>query len=259
MALILNIETATTVCSVSIAKDGQLIAFKEQNGDYSHAENLTLFIQEVVAQTGIKLSDVDAIAVSKGPGSYTGLRIGVSTAKGLCYALDKPLIAINTLQHLALAVSTLDADEKMLRKTNGAEKLQQKIESTASSLSFGEGWGEVLICPMIDARRMEVYCAIYDRQGRELMPTSAEIIDEDSFVDFLKNYKIIFIGDGAAKCKEVLSKNSNAIFMDNVFPSAKNMISLSEKAFQLKQFENLAYFEPFYLKDFVAGKKDRNS
>jgi tRNA threonylcarbamoyladenosine biosynthesis protein TsaB len=223
MALILNIETATTVCSVSISKDGQLIAFKEQNGDYSHAENLTLFIEEVIKQSGITLKQLDAVAVSKGPGSYTGLRIGVSTAKGLCYALEKPLIAINTLEHLSL------------------------------SLSLKEG---ELACAMIDARRMEVYCAIYDQQGKELMPTSAEIIDEHSFAGFLKEHKIIFVGDGAAKCKDVLSKNKNAVFVENIFPSAKNMIPLSEKAFQKKQFENLAYFEPFYLKDFVAGKKE---
>lgn len=222
MALILNIETATTVCSVSVAKDGKLLGTKEQNGDYSHAENLTLFIEEVIKQSGITLKQLDAVAVSKGPGSYTGLRIGVSTAKGLCYALEKPLIAINTLQHLSLALTLKDGE---------------------------------LACPMIDARRMEVYCAIYDQQGKELMPTSAEIIDEHSFADFLKEHKVIFAGDGAAKCKDVLSKKSNAIFVDNVFPSAKNMITLSEKAFQEKQFENLAYFEPFYLKDFVAGKK----
>ncbi len=237
MALILNIETATTVCSVSIAKDGQLIALKEQNGDYSHAENLTVFIEEIIKQAAIKLNDLDAIAVSKGPGSYTGLRIGVSTAKGLCYALDKPLIAINTLEHHSLAISFEGAQDKL------------------------EGRGEVFICPMIDARRMEVYCAIYDLQGNCLMPTCAKIIDEHSFEEFLsflerdRERSIIFIGDGAAKCKDVLSKNENAIFIDNIFPSAKNMIALSEKAYNQKQFENLAYFEPFYLKEFVAGKK----
>lgn len=225
MALILNIETATTVCSVSLAKDGQLVAFKEQNGDYSHAENLTVFIEDVIKQAGISLSQLDAISVSKGPGSYTGLRIGVSTAKGLCYALEKPLIAINTLYHLAL------------------------------SLSKEKKYDGYLFCPMIDARRMEVYCAVYDQQGKEIVPTAAEIIDEHSFEGLLKTHKIVFVGDGASKCKDVLAKNSNAIFVDNIFPSAKDMILLSEKAFEQKRFEDLAYFEPFYLKDFVAGKK----
>lgn len=229
MALILNMETASTVCSVSLAKDGHLLAFKEQNGDYSHAENLTLFIEDVVEQAGIKLKDVDAIAVSKGPGSYTGLRIGVSTAKGLCYSLDKPLIAINTLQHISLGFS----------KENGKEGL--------------------LFCPMLDARRMEVYCAFFDSDNNEIIPTSAEIIDENSFSDLLKKNVIYFFGDGAAKCKIFLSANKNAIFIDNIIPSAKNMISISEQAFKHKQFENVAYFEPFYLKDFVAGKKKVNS
>jgi len=222
LALILNIETATTMCSVSIGKDGKLVALKELNGDYTHAENLTLFIEAVVKQAGIQLSDLDAIAVSKGPGSYTGLRIGVSTAKGLCYSLDKPLIAINTLQHLSL------------------------------TLSEGEG---ILLCPMIDARRMEVYCAVYDSNGNEIVPTAAEIIDENSFADLLKKGKMVFFGDGAAKCKETFASNSNAIFRDDIYPSAKNMIPLSEKAFNAKQLEGVAYFEPFYLKDFVAGKK----
>lgn len=225
MPLILNIETATTVCSVSIAKDGELIAFKEQNGDYSHAENLTLFIENVIRQAGVSFKQLDAIAVSKGPGSYTGLRIGVSTAKGLCYALEKPLIAINTLHHLAL------------------------------SLSKEKKYAGHLFCPMIDARRMEVYCAVYDQEGKEIVTTAAEIIDDHSFEKLLEDHKIVFVGDGAAKCKDVLSKNPNSIFVDNVFPSAKDMILLSEKAFEQKNFEDLAYFEPFYLKDFVAGKK----
>ncbi len=226
MALILNIETATTVCSVSLAKDGKLLSLKEQNGDYSHAENLTLFIEDVLKQAQIKLSKVDAIAVSKGPGSYTGLRIGVSTAKGLCYSLDKPLIAINTLQQMALS--------------------QQPATNNQQP---------VLLCPMLDARRMEVYCAVYDLNGKEVKETSAEIIDEHSFADILKTNKVIFFGDGSAKCKEIVSKNSNAIFIDDVVPSAKNMIELSEQAYNAKQFEDVAYFEPFYLKDFVAGKK----
>lgn len=232
MALILNLETSTTVCSVSLAKDGQLLAVKEQNGDYSHAENLTLFIEDVIQQADVKLFDVDAIAVSKGPGSYTGLRIGVSTAKGLCYSLNKPLIAISTLQHISLSIS---------------EDSQSHISGLRS-----------LYCPMLDARRMEVYCAMFDSLNNEIRPITAEIVDEHSFSDLLNNNMIYFFGDGAAKCKSVLSANKNAIFIDDIFPSAKNMISLSEQAFVNKEFEDVAYFEPFYLKDFVAGKKKVN-
>lgn len=232
MALILNLETATTVCSVSLSKDGQLLAVKEQNGDYSHAENLTLFIEDVIQEADVKLSDVDAIAVSKGPGSYTGLRIGVSTAKGLCYSLNKPLIAISTLQHISLSVS---------------KESQSQISNLKS-----------LFCPMLDARRMEVYCAMFDSLNNEIRHTTAEIIDEHSFSDLLNNNVIYFFGNGAAKCKNVLSANKNAIFIDDIFPSAKNMISLSEQAFVNKEFEDVAYFEPFYLKDFVAGKKKAN-
>jgi tRNA threonylcarbamoyladenosine biosynthesis protein TsaB len=229
MALILNLETATTVCSVSLGKDGQLLAFKELNGDYSHSENLTLFIEEVLQQAHVKLADIDAVAVSKGPGSYTGLRIGVSTAKGLCYSLNKPLIAINTLQHLSSSVS----------KNPKSNILNSKS----------------LFCPMLDARRMEVYCAVYDLDNKEIKATAAEIIDENSFLDLLKENTIYFFGDGAEKCKSILSHTKNAIFIDNIFPSAKDMISLSEQAFINKQFEDVAYFEPFYLKDFIAGKK----
>ncbi len=362
MALILNLETATTVCSVSLAKDGQLLALTEKNGEYSHSENLTLFIEDVFQKSGFKLSDIDAIAVSKGPGSYTGLRIGVSTAKGLCYALNKPLIGINTLKHLSLALSegegtlpshrtprffttgkldwtTLISNAKQNRaeqtetekiiwhhiranklgikfrrqhpidkyivdfvciekrliveidgKVHDFQKqedeertcelnkigfrvirfsnndvianidgvivsIQNELSSPITSLSFGEGRGEVFFCPMLDARRMEVYCAIYDSANNEIKPTSAEIIDELSFSDLLKKNVIYFFGDGAAKCKNILSDNENARFIDGIFPSAKNMVSLSEQAFINKQFEDVAYFEPFYLKDFVAGKK----
>ena len=180
MALILNIETATTVCSVSLGKDGKLLAIKEQNGGYSHSENLTLFIEDVLQQTGNKISEIDAIAVSKGPGSYTGLRIGVSTAKGLCYALGKPLLAINTLLSITQSI---------------VQNSKFKVESAD------------LFCPMLDARRMEVYCAIYDLQGNEMRATAAEIIDENSFSDILKTKKIVFFGDGSAKCKETFSKN----------------------------------------------------
>lgn len=230
MALILNLETATTVCSVALARDGEVIECKEVNKGYTHAENLTIFIQEIFTSVKIKLSALDAIAVSKGPGSYTGLRIGVSTAKGLCMALDKPLIAIHTLQ--AMAVGFIK---------EGHHNQQSTINN--------------LLCPMLDARRMEVYCAAFDPQGKEVRPTSALVVDENSFSDLLAGNRIIFFGDGAEKCKSTLMKYSNAVFMDNVFPSAKNMTELSEKALNEKRLENVAYFEPFYLKDFVAGGK----
>lgn len=229
MALIINLETATTVCSVALAKDGQLLFVKEINGDYTHAENLTRFIDTVLEETGYTLKQLDAISISKGPGSYTGLRIGVSTAKGLCYSLNKPLIAINTLQHSA----------------------------SACSLRYGEK--NDLFCPMIDARRMEVYCAIYDKNNRCIRATAAEIIDEQAFHELLKKQVIYFFGDGAEKCKPVLSQNPNAVFIDHLYPSAANMIGLSEQAYTQQQFEDVAYFEPFYLKDFIAGKKKQDS
>lgn len=225
MALILNLETATTVCSVALSKDGQLLALKEINNDYTHAENLTIFIDEVFQQAGLSLNQVDAIAVSKGPGSYTGLRIGVSTAKGLCYSLDKPLIALNTLQH------------------------------SAFGCSLKHGGADALYCPMIDARRMEVYCAVYDKNNNPLLATTAEIIDEHSFKDLLEKKTVYFFGDGAEKCKTVLQKNANAFFIDHLYPSATNMILLSEESYKHNAFEDVAYFEPFYLKDFIAGKK----
>ncbi len=234
MALILNIETATTMCSVSLAKDGILLALKEQNGSYAHSENLTLFIEDICARSNTKLIDIDAVSVSKGPGSYTGLRIGVSTAKGLCYSLNKPLIAINTLRQMALSIS----------------------KNFKSDIPFFNTLNvPILFCPMLDARRMEVYCAIYDELNNEVIPTAAEIIDEHSFAEILKNNTVVFFGDGASKCKNSLATNKNALFINDVFPSAKNMITLSEKAFINKQFEDVAYFEPFYLKDFMIIKK----
>lgn len=241
MALILNLETATTVCSVSIARNGVLLALKEQNGDYSHAENLTLFIEDVLQQSQVSLADLDAVAVSKGPGSYTGLRIGVSTAKGLCYALNKPLIAVNTLEQLALNVlGRVKAEDFKI--------IKPKPEVTS------------FFCPMLDARRMEVYCALYDSELRTIYPVSAEIVDEYFFdkivnLENSENCCVYFFGDGASKCKEIVSANKNSFFIPDIIPSATNMIVLSDAAFANKQFEDIAYFEPFYLKDFVAGKK----
>ena len=223
--IILCLETSTKACSVALGQNGKVRAVKESLDEkYSHAENLTLYIEEVCCQANIRLQDVDAIAVSKGPGSFTGLRIGVSTAKGLCYALDKPLIAINSLEAMVVG----------------------QISNLKSQISN-------LFCPMIDARRMEVYCAVYDEQGNEIKKTSAEIIDENSFSDLLPKHKIYFFGDGATKCKSKIS-HPNAIFIEEVNPSAKFMIPIAEKCFSEKKFEDVAYFEPFYLKDFVDSK-----
>lgn len=216
---ILCLETSTRACSVALGQNGKLLALKESLDEkYSHAENLTVFIDEVCKQSKISLKDIDAVAVSKGPGSFTGLRIGVSTAKGLCYALNKPLIAINSLESMAVSCTS----------------------------------PQVLVCPMIDAKRMEVYCAVYDDKLNEIKKTSAEIIDEASFSDLLRGHKMLFFGDGAEKCKTQI-KSPNVVFIDGINPSAQFMIPIAEKYFNEKRFEDVAYFEPFYLKDFVSG------
>ena len=228
MSLILGIETATKMCSVAISRDGELLSIKEIGGEYSHSENLNHFIELVCEEAKITLNQLDAIAVSKGPGSYTGLRIGVSTAKGLCYGLDKPLIAVDTLKALTLA----------------------GINSLPSA--DGEGKGEALFCPMIDARRMEVYTAIYNSKFEMVEPISAKIIDENSFANFLDTNKVVFFGDGAEKCKSTIGNHPNAIFIDKIEPSAKYVNQLAFEKFNNQQFEDVAYFEPYYLKEFLA-------
>jgi len=222
MALLLCLETATKSCSVALAKDGDLLHFKEEVSEkYSHSEQLTLFIESLIQEQRIELSDLDAIAVSKGPGSYTGLRIGVSTAKGLCYALDKPLIGVSTLEAMA----------------SGMEK---KIPNK-------------LYCPMIDARRMEVYTAFF-QAGKQLKDIEAHIVEKNSFSKILAKKEVLFFGDGAEKCQDLIS-HTNATFLTDIYPSAKDMVAIAENAFTQQQFENIAYFEPYYLKDFVAGVK----
>ncbi len=220
MAKILQIETATQVCSVALSLNGKTVAVREEAAQNIHAAKLTLFIAEVMEIAGVSYADLDAIAVSKGPGSYTGLRIGVSTAKGLCFALDKPLIAINTLKMMA----------------NGFRSSQPTYRG--------------LTCPMIDARRMEVFTAILDQDLHEVEPTQAKIIDESSFSDILISNQIAFIGDGAEKCKLSII-NANALYYAQNFNSAAHMSNLSYQAFLKEKFEDVAYFEPFYLKDFV--------
>lgn len=213
---ILNIETSTKNCSVSIAKNGSTIICKElSEAGFSHAEKLHVFIEDVLKQTDITVKHLSAIAISQGPGSYTGLRIGVSAAKGLCFALDIPLIAIDTLKILA------------------------------SQANIEEGF----IIPMIDARRMEVYSAIFDVNHKKIRAVQAEILDENSFLDIAQT--IYFVGDCNAKAKTVLTK-ANFVFLDNIiYPSANEMSKLSFEKFTNIDFEDLAYFEPYYLKDFL--------
>jgi len=220
MSYILNIETSTKNCSVALAKDGQTVYFREMaEQGHSHAEKLHVFIEEIVKEATISFSDLDAVAVSQGPGSYTGLRIGVSTAKGLCYALDIPLISIDTLSVLA---NQLDVE-------NG------------------------IIIPMIDARRMEVYSAVFNSKKEILREVQAEILTDSSFSDI--DDTVYFVGDSNEKAKTVLSK-SNFNFVDAVvFPSAKEMSAISYKKFVNNSFEDVAYFEPYYLKDFMFQTK----
>ncbi len=216
---ILNIETATKNCSVALAKNGETILCKEISElGYSHAEKLHVFIEEICKESSIQLKDLHAIAVSKGPGSYTGLRIGVSAAKGLCFALDIPLISVDTLAVLA-------SQAQLIAKEND------------------------LIIPMIDARRMEVYSAIFNNKLEKIREIEAQIIDENSFTSIENT--VYFVGDSSEKAKAVLTK-SNFIFLEEiVYPSAKDMSAISIQKFLNKDFEDVAYFEPFYLKDFL--------
>ena len=226
MGLILNLETATKVCSVTLALDGQEIANTEiKTENFSHSENLNNFIIKTLDQTKYELKDLEAIAVSQGPGSYTGLRIGTSTAKGLCYGLDIPLISISSLKALA---------NLFMEKADG------------------------LICPMFDARRMEVYAAIYDSELNSILETEAKVIDETSFHDILSNSKISFLGPGAEKCRDIIN-HQNAIFELDIEVSASGMNRLSEEKLNQKDFEDLAYFEPFYLKDFYCWKTEKTT
>ena len=225
MSLILQIETATTVCSVALSKNGNVLACKEIQQRNVHAEVITLFIDEVLKIAGKQYSELSAVAVSCGPGSYTGLRIGISVTKGLCYSLDIPFIAVETLEAM----------------TDGM------IAETAAD--------DVLFCPMIDARRMEVFTAVFDADGNKVKPTSAEIIDQQSFSNLLKVNKIMFFGDGAAKCSEVLGANPNVQIIPDFQNSARHLTKKATEKFIRKDFEDTAYFEPYYLKDFIAGKK----
>lgn len=214
-------------CSVAISRGGELLSLKETHDQsYSHSEKLVVYIDEAIKQAGLKPSDLDAACVSKGPGSYTGLRIGVSAAKGLCHGLGIPLLSVGSLESMA-----------HWAKAEFPEQL--------TDVSF--------LCPMIDARRMEVYTQAFDTSLKEVEPISAVIIDENSFALELDKGNVAFFGDGATKCNDVIN-HPNANFLDGFNPSARGMITLAEAKFAENQFEDVAYFEPYYLKDFVAGK-----
>lgn len=225
MSCILHIETSTDVCSVAVSQDGACIFEQEDRQGPSHAKVLAPFVEEAVSFADSHAIPIDAVAVSMGPGSYTGLRIGVSEAKGLCYGRDLRLIAVPTLQVLCVPILLGE----------------QEIEDDA------------LLCPMIDARRMEVYAALYDRALGEVRPTGADIVTAGTYAEWLERRPVYFFGNGAAKCREVLT-HPNAHFVDGIVPLARNMFPLAEMAMARGKFEDVAYFEPFYLKQFVAGK-----
>ncbi len=229
MERLILIETSTSLCSVALAENGEVVSYRESSAPKAHASLTAVFIDEMLAERGLSVADCDAVCVSMGPGSYTGLRVGVSTAKGLCFGSKKPLLAAGTLDTLvAQAPSEL-----------------AKVHQARNSVSdFAH------IIPMVDARRMEVYTAVFTPDGQQLTETSPVIIDETSFAAQLEQGPTLFIGDGAGKCADVI-KHPNAHFIQ-CHPNAAAMLSPALKAFRENRFEDVAYFEPFYLKEFVA-------
>ena len=225
MSFILNIESSSTNCSVSLTKNGDLISIKENNDEkYSHSTKLHSFINEVISDSKITINELSAIAVSKGPGSYTGLRIGVAAAKGLCFSLDIPLISVSTLLILS----------KQIKISSG------------------------LILPVLDARRNEVYSAIYDANYKLVKKESPKLIDSKSFENFSNDNQLYFIGSGQQKCRELIRSNNNLIFHDKeTLPSSKQMADISYQKFLSSDFEDLAYFEPAYLKNFILDSVNR--
>ena len=222
MATILHIETSTDVCSVAVSEDGQVIFEQEDHSGPNHAERLGTMVDEALSFTDNHAIPFDAVAVSCGPGSYTGLRIGVSMAKGVCYGRNLKLIAVPTLELLCVPILLREIPEE-----------------------------NALLCPMLDARRMEVYAGIYDRGLKPIRPILADIVDGETYKAYLDEHPVYFFGNGALKCQEAIS-HPNAHFIESIHPIAKWMQPLAEKRFLNEQFENVAYFVPFYLKDFVA-------
>lgn len=233
MALILIIETSTEVCSVSLIKDGILFDFIESDEGQNHARLVTVFAENLLSRNQLNPNELSAVAISKGPGSYTGLRIGASTAKGICYAGNLPLIAVGTLEAMAKHVAL--------------NKKQFGISDDKS----------ILFCPMIDARRMEVFSMLLDENGSVLHPITAEIIDDSFLAHELTDKQVVFFGNGSAKCEKVIN-SPNALFLHSIKASAKHMTELVWEAYNNNQFEDVAYFEPFYLKDFVATVSKKN-
>jgi universal bacterial protein YeaZ len=230
--MIICLETATNLCSVALCDNAGVISLRESNELKSHASLLTVFIEEILRDHGIKARDLEAVAVSKGPGSYTGLRIGVSVAKGIAYGASIPLIGIETTLSMFWGI-------------------------TGSKYFIAESEMNSLFCPMLDARRMEVYYAIFDSAGNRIKDISAEIISGDTFVNFPESQKIIFFGDGALKCREVINRK-NALFAVDYMISASHMHKPVFQAFKDHHFEDVAYFEPLYLKDFITSKPRKN-
>lgn len=220
MPLILSIETATPVCSVALHAKEKLVVAQSLHAKKSHAETLLLTVKHLLTISTYTKVDFDAVAISSGPGSYTGLRIGAATAKGLCYALNIPLIAINTLEAMAYGMQPYNKNQ-------------------------------ALLCPMIDARRMEVYCLLMDAKGKLLEAAHPQVIEENSFQKWLNNHLVVFFGDGAAKCKPLLSRHSNALFIDDIYPTAQHVGNLAYYQFQKGIFEEQDHFVPLYLKNFL--------
>ncbi|MDD7146101.1 MAG: tRNA (adenosine(37)-N6)-threonylcarbamoyltransferase complex dimerization subunit type 1 TsaB [Hallella sp.] len=223
MSCILNIDTSTNVCSVAVSQDGACIFDKEDHSGPNHAERLGAFVDEALSFIDNHAIPLDAVAVSCGPGSYTGLRIGVSMAKGICYGRDVKLLAVPTLELLCVPV--------LLREIVTDD--------------------DALLCPMLDARRMEVYAQLFTRSLREVRPIQADVVDADTYREYLDKHPVYFFGNGAMKCKEVID-HPNAHFIEGIEALAKNMLPLAERRMAREEFEDVAYFVPFYLKDFVA-------
>ena len=226
MSLILCIETGTDICSVGIARDGELISLRESDEGRDHAKRVGVFVDELLRETGVLPDELDAVAVGMGPGSYTGLRIGVSFAKGLCYGLNIPLIAVGSLDALA----------------------EVAIEDNEAGILDVENWNEAVLCPMVDARRMEVYTRLFDAAGKPLSEVSAEVVTEETFADVRREKQLIIFGNGAAKCREVMP---DATYI-SITPSARGLARLAQQRLTAGQTEDIGYFEPFYLKDFIV-------
>ena len=227
--MILCIETGTDICSVGIAENGELVSLRESDEGRDHARKVGVFVDEILKENRLDPDDLDAVAVGKGPGSYTGLRIGVSFAKGLCYGLRKPLVAVGSLDALC-------------------EVAREDYEAGILAV---EDWERAVLCPMVDARRMEVYCQQFDAQAHPLSGVEAKVVTAESFLDERRSGRtMVLFGSGAAKCKELFPEDN--VRLVEVTPSARGLVKPAYEAFRHKKFEDIAYFEPFYLKDFVV-------